>query len=77
MPTRLVIPLADAAEFSRIIPQLTPTFTVAGRKLLLLVWQIQTVRAATLGRRIGSLADDASSSAIINAVDAVITRAHG
>jgi hypothetical protein len=39
--------------------------------------QIVAVQRSSLGRFATSLADDASSSAIINAVDAVITRAHG
>jgi hypothetical protein len=30
-----------------------------------------------LGRRVASLADDASNGAIINAIDAVIARAYG
>jgi hypothetical protein len=35
------------------------------------------VRAASLGPSVISLTDDASSGAIINAIDAVITRAYG
>jgi hypothetical protein len=77
LATRLVVPLADLSEFSRSVPQLAPTFTVAGRTVVLLAWQIQTVRAASLGQRVASLADDTSSGAIINAIDAVIIRAHG
>jgi toxin CcdB len=77
LPTRVVIPLARIEEFSRITPQLTPTFDLSGAKVVLLAWQIQTVRATSLGPLVTSLADDASSSAIINAIDAVITRAYG
>jgi toxin CcdB len=77
LPTRVVVPLARIEEFSRTTPQLTPTFNVAGAKVVLLAWQIQTVRAASLGPPVTSLADDASSSTIINAIDAVITRAYG
>jgi hypothetical protein len=77
MPTRLVVPLAIATEFQRATQHLTPFFTIEGRSLLFLAWQIQTVRASALGPAIASLADDASSGAIINAIDAMITRAYG
>jgi|SRR5215469_12501566 len=76
LPTHLVAPLADADEFSR-APNAVPRFEVAGRQVVLLPWQIRTVRAAALGQAVGSLADDASSAAIINAIDAVITRPYG
>src|SRR4051794_4913312 len=72
LPTRVIVPLADASEFSRALPQATPTFTIEGRKVMLLAWQIQTVRATALGQPVASLADDAASAAIINAIDAVI-----
>src|SRR5271166_162948 len=77
LPTRLVAPLAGAAEFRRATPRFTPVFTIDGRNVVLLAWQIQTVRAAALRPPIESLADGAPSGAIINAIDTVISRAHG
>ena len=77
MPTRLVAPLAVTTEFKRSTQQLAPVFTIEGHSLLFLAWQIQTVRASALGPVIASLADDASSGAIINAIDSMITRSYG
>jgi hypothetical protein len=45
--------------------------------VLLLAWQIQTVRTTALGPPIASLADDEASGQIINAIDSMITRAYG
>jgi hypothetical protein len=39
--------------------------------------EIVAVPQASLGSVVASLADDASNSSIINAIDAVITRAYG
>ena len=39
--------------------------------------QVVAIRRSSLGRLVTSLADDASSGAIINAIDAVITHAYG
>ncbi len=77
MSTRLVVPLANTVEFRRITAQSPPVFTIEGRDVPLLAWEIQTVRATALGPVVASLADDASSNAIINAIDSVTTRAYG
>ncbi len=77
LPTRLVAPLADVAAFQRATPRFTPLFRIEGRDVVLLAWQIQTVRATTLGPPIASLADDESGARIINAIDEVTTRAYG
>jgi hypothetical protein len=56
---------------------LVPRFRIEGRNVYLNPLGILTVPRSALGRHVTSLADDASSSVIINAIDAVITRAYG
>jgi toxin CcdB len=75
--TRLVAALRAAPRGPVADPSLTPRFRIAGRDVLLDPLQIVAIQRSSLGRVVASLADDASSGAIINAIDAVITRAHG
>ena len=75
--TRLVAALRLAPEQPIADPNLTATFRIDGRDVLLDPLTIAAVARTLLRRLVGSLADDASSGAIINAIDAVITRAHG
>ena len=75
--TRLVVALRAAPRGAVAYPILTPKFRIAGKHVLLDPLQIVAVPRSSLGRLITSLADDASSGAIINAIDAVISRAHG
>lgn len=75
--TRLVAALRLAPAQSIADPDLTPKFRIEGREVLLDPLQIVAIQRRSLGRAVGSLADDASSSAIIAAIDAVITRAYG
>jgi toxin CcdB len=77
LATRLVIPLMASNNFTHHRIYATPVFDIEGQPVVLAPWQMQTVRADQLGPVIASLADDVSSSAIINAIDAVITRAYG
>ena len=56
---------------------LTPRFRIEGKYVLLDPLQIVAIQRSSLGRLVTSLADDVSNSAIINAIDAVITRAYG
>lgn len=75
--TRLVAALRAAPRGPVADPTLTPRFRIGGKHVLLDPLQIVALPRSSLGRLVTSLADDASSSAIINAVDAVISRAHG
>jgi toxin CcdB len=75
--TRLVAALRTAPHGAVADPTLTPRFRVAGKAVILDPLQIVAIRRSSLGRHVASLADDASSSAIINAIDAVITRVYG
>ena len=77
LPTRLVVPLAILGNFGRDEPRMVPIFVVEGRRVALVPWQIQTVRADILGPAIASLADDGSAGQIAHAIDMVTTRAHG
>jgi hypothetical protein len=56
---------------------MVPAFVVEGRRVVLVPWQIQTVRTVLLGPVIASLADDESADRIVHAVDLVTSRAYG
>ena len=75
--TRLVAALRAAPRGRAPDPTITPRFRIEGRYVLLDPLQIVAIRRSSLGRLVTSLADDTSNSAIINAIDAVISRAHG
>jgi toxin CcdB len=75
--TRLAVALRAAPRGAVVNPALTPRFRIEGRYVLLDPLQIVALRRSSLGRLVASLADDASSGTIINAIDAVITRAYG
>ena len=75
--TRLVAAFRSAPPGPLADPTLTPPFLVAGKRVILDPLQIVALPRASLGRVVASFADDKSSGAIINAIDAVITRAHG
>ncbi len=75
-PGRVVIPLVVLSPRD-LDKELAPPFRIAGRDVHLYPLGILSVPLAVLGRLVGSLADDASSNAIIKAIDAVITRAYG
>ncbi len=76
-PSRVVIPLVVLDSTHGLDHELTPRFKIEGRNVYLNPLGILTVPVNGLGRHVASLADDNSSSAIINAIDAVITRAYG
>lgn len=75
--SRVVIPLVVLHSPRGIDSGLAPQFRIEGRTVYLNPLGILTVPISALGRHVASLADDASSAAIINAIDAVITRAYG
>jgi toxin CcdB len=77
LPTRLVVPLLALTGLNRDRPHLFPEFTIEGRQVVFVASQIQTVRTALLGPVLASLADDSTSNPIINAIDLMISRAHG
>ena len=74
--SRVVIPLVVLSP-RELDKELAPPFRIAGRDVHLNPLGILTVPLTALGRLVGSLADDASSSVIIKAIDAMITRAYG
>jgi toxin CcdB len=76
-PSRVVIPLVLLDTRHRLDNELAPHFRIEGRKVYLNPLGILTVPRSALGRHVVSLADDTSSSAIINAIDTVIIRAYG
>ena len=78
LPTRVVIPLmAFRAQPGDEGLSLTPELHVNGRLVFLNPLEVQTLRRSLLGKPVASLADDASSGAIINAIDSMISRAYG
>lgn len=74
---RVVVPLVLLEPGRGLDRELTPRFRIEGRHVYLNPLGILTVPLSALGRHVASLADDTSSSAIINAIDAVISRAYG
>ena len=76
-PSRVVIPLLALQTRAELDDDIAPRFRIEGRSVRLNPLGILTIPKVALGRHVTSLADDASSSAIINAIDAVITRAYG
>jgi toxin CcdB len=78
LATRVVIPLMTArTSVTTERLTLTPSFTVRGKLVYLNPLEMQTVPRSALGKRVASLADDDASGQIINAIDAMITRAYG
>ena len=75
--TRLVAGLRVAPNRTVADPTLTPRFRIEGKSVLLDPLRIVAIARPSLGRLVASLADKVSSSAIINAIDSVITRAYG
>lgn len=76
-PGRVVVPLVALQSRGELDNDIAPRFRIEGRTVRLNPLGILTVPMTALGRHVTSLADDASSSTIINAIDAVITRAYG
>ena len=74
--TRLVAPLIVVSGPGG-ETEVAPRFEMEGRSVFLQPLQIFAMPAASLGPRVGSLADDASSTSIISAIDEVLSRAFG
>jgi toxin CcdB len=76
-PTRVVIPLVPLPPNNSGDPELMPQFRIEGRTVFLNPLRMLTVPTTALGHKVASLADAIDSTAIIGAIDAVITRAYG
>lgn len=76
-PGRVVIPLVTLPADNTGDPDLIPRFEIEGRTVFLNPLRMLTVPTRALGPRVASLADDSAGTAIIKAIDAVITRAYG
>ena len=76
-PSRVVIPLAVLIASRGLDNETRTAVPHRGKYVYLNPLGILTVPTSALGRLVGSLSDDVSSGAIINAIDAVITRAYG
>jgi toxin CcdB len=67
--TRVVAGLRLAPNRAVADPTLTPRFRIEGKNVMLDPLQILAIAQSSLGRSVASLADEVSSSAIINAID--------
>jgi len=73
---RVVIPLAKQSNLEQVpFPRFNPTFVIEGTPVVLHPLEIVSVATSALGKRVQSLAHD--SQRIIDAMDELITRAHG
>ncbi len=75
---RLVAPSMAATPLeSGRYPDLAPRFIVDGQRVILDPLQLQTVPRDLLGPGVATLADDADSSRIVAAIDAVLSTSTG
>ena len=74
--TRLVAPLVSASAQTA-QTEVTPSFSIEGRSVILHPLQIFAMPVTSLGAKVGSLADDGSSGRILAAIDEVLSRAFG
>jgi toxin CcdB len=73
---RVVIPLVKLSSIEQVpFPRFNPTFIVEGASVVLHPLEIVSVAVSALGKRVQSLADE--SQRIVDAMDELITRAHG
>lgn len=76
--TRVVAPLvANPPGVRQPYPDLSPSFTIDGRRVVRDPLLMQTVPRHSLGERVANLADDESSARIIKAIDVMLSRAWG
>jgi toxin CcdB len=72
LATSVVVPLAEPSVLKgRAASRLTPLFTVAGRRVVMLTPELAGVPRRALGRRIASLARHADD--IVAAVDVIVS----
>lgn len=73
---RVVVPLVKQSYLGQVpFPRFNPTFIVEGTAVVLHPLEIVSVPASTLGKAVDSLTEE--SRLIIDALDELITRAHG
>lgn len=73
---RVVVPLVRKSHVDKIShPRFNPTFVIENVPVVLHPLEIVSVPKDKLGKRVDSLADEGDR--IINALDELITRAHG
>jgi toxin CcdB len=73
---RIVVPLVKQSYLDQVpFPRFNPTFVVEGTPVVLHPLEIVSVATNTLGKVVHSLAEE--SQFIIDALDELITRAHG
>jgi toxin CcdB len=77
-PRRLVAPhLATAGGVDAMFPRIAPRFTIDHQRVVLDVFQLQSVPRGVLGPPVASLADDDSALLIVDALDLLVSRAYG
>jgi toxin CcdB len=76
-PTRVVVPLITLPADNAGDRTLMPAFEVEGKTVFLNPLRALTVPTRALGRKVASLAHDNTSTTIIAAIDAMMTRAYG
>lgn len=73
---RVVIPLVKKSYLDQVtFPRFNPTFTIEGTPVVLHPLELVSVATDKLGKVVHSLAEEGQQ--IIDAVDELITRAHG
>jgi toxin CcdB len=71
LTTRLVVPAYPATKDLRQISRLNPTVEIEGRRHFLATQEMAAVRTASLGDKVGSMAD--VRDAIVAAIDLMVT----
>ncbi|MFC4308481.1 CcdB family protein [Steroidobacter flavus] len=73
---RVVVPLVKKSQLDKIaLPRFNPTFNIEGTAVVLHPLELVSVATDKLGKVVHSLAEE--SQQIIDALDELITRAHG
>jgi toxin CcdB len=76
--TRVVVPLMHAPLQPSMLLEVMPSFHIDGQDLVMNPLEMFTAPLSALGRVVGSLADEMSSSRIvINALDLLFSRVYG
>lgn len=73
---RVVVPLVKKSQLDKVtFPRFNPTFTIEGTPVVLHPLELASVGTDKLGKVVHSLAEEGQQ--IIDALDELITRAHG
>lgn len=73
---RVVVPLVKKTYLDKVAaPRFNPTFVIEGTPVILQPLNVVSVATNTLGKAVGSLTEQGQQ--IIDALDELITRAHG